>query len=613
MTIRIKVPDFSSYTPLLKDQHRLEDLFSQNVLDAMFEQRLGQCVDLARRVLNVRCAMIGLIRDGQASLGSIAGGDFADMGAALACVQAALLPSADAAAQPVVNGLCFLDGSPAHYVGGVGISGADGADLGFLCVVGDGPRLLEDGQAEILRQIAALVRAEIEARDRLDVIRREFQKRALLDLAAGLPNLSAFSSKLEQLVELADAESRVILLGLIRVEGFETLHAALGRPGAAFITEQLARRLRDTVPEPESIGQLRDDNLAIALNLPHGLSPPSCLDDILDRLSDPIEIGEHLVRLRISIGASVYPKDASDAESLLKRARTALWSIGPTTQSRYKLYQRQDSSRASREFEIETAMRQGLIDDEFALVFQPKISLADERLVGAEALIRWTSRTLGVITPTEFIPIAERSGLIGQLGFWVLEAACGGIQRWVTEGLECPGVAVNITSYQLRQPRFINEVKDLLTRYDHAVGRLDLELTESSLVDDIEGAIRVMRALRDLGVTFSIDDFGTGFSSLSYLRQMPIGVLKIDRSFVRSIPERREDMKLVRSIISMGHDLGLQVVAEGVETAAQAMFLKQARCDQAQGFYLSPPLAEADFIEYLIEQRSSPRRGQSSA
>jgi EAL domain-containing protein (putative c-di-GMP-specific phosphodiesterase class I) len=249
-------------------------------------------------------------------------------------------------------------------------------------------------------------------------------------------------------------------------------------------------------------------------------------------------------------------------------------------------------------------MRSGLTENEFSLVFQPKITTTDNAVAGAEALVRWNSRTLGSVPPTEFIPIAEESGLILELGSWVLETVSRQLNDWRDQSIDCPSISVNITSHQLHQMRFAAQIKKLISRYRLDPSWLSLELTESTLVDDINSAVKIMQALRDVGIGIAIDDFGTGFSSLSYLQRLPIDTLKIDRSFVSRIPENRDDMKLIRSIISIGTELDLIVVAEGVETEQQLQFLQAVQCDQSQGSFYSKPLPALDFLEYLKSHAS---------
>jgi EAL domain-containing protein (putative c-di-GMP-specific phosphodiesterase class I) len=268
-------------------------------------------------------------------------------------------------------------------------------------------------------------------------------------------------------------------------------------------------------------------------------------------------------------------------------------------QSGFRLYQPRQSDAASRAFRIESALKTAIERNELHLVYQPKVDTNTRETVGAEVLLRWRSEALGNVSPGEFIPVAERSGLIVDLGTWVLAETCRQIAAWRDAGRDCPPIAVNLASEQLRQPDFCGVVKDSLQRFSIDGRQLNLELTESSLVDDIEGAIKIMKRLRRLGITFSIDDFGTGFSSLNYLGKMPISLLKIDRTFIAHVPDRDDDMKLVRSIVNMGHDLGVKIVAEGVETEEQLAFLRSIDCDQVQGFLVGRPLAAERFAGCL--------------
>ena len=313
---------------------------------------------------------------------------------------------------------------------------------------------------------------------------------------------------------------------------------------------------------------------------------------------EPFLLDDHAVPLRVSVGASVYPRDATTMQALLKRARTALWSKPISEHSEYRLYRRGHSNAAMRHFRLESALKRALERDEFHLVYQPKLTLQGQALVGAEALLRWTSAELGNVPPARFIPVAEASGFIGELGDWVLSTACSELARWRKDH-DCPEIAVNITSGQLRKTDFVESLDGLMRYHGLAPEQLNLELTESSLVEDMEGAVKIMRRLCKIGATFSIDDFGTGFSSLSYLRRMPIKTLKIDRSFIKNLATHSEDAKLVRSIVYMGHSLGLQVVAEGVETHRQLEFLQKSGCDQVQGYLVSRPLTSSQFEDYM--------------
>ena len=248
-----------------------------------------------------------------------------------------------------------------------------------------------------------------------------------------------------------------------------------------------------------------------------------------------------------------------------------------------------------RHFEIETALQEAIERDELELVFQPKIDIRTGSYVGAEALLRWNTPKLGIVGPSEFIPIAEECGLIVQIGDWALTAACKQIAEWKREGYNCREISVNVSGKQLPSPRFCERVRFLLDRYAVDGSNLNLEITEGTLIENISEALDVMSNLRQLGLRFSIDDFGKGFSSLSYLAQMPVQALKLDRSFIVRIANEQIVFTLVRSVIAMAHALDLKVIAEGVERQDQLRILRELECDYVQGFLVSPPLSSKDF------------------
>jgi EAL domain-containing protein (putative c-di-GMP-specific phosphodiesterase class I) len=277
----------------------------------------------------------------------------------------------------------------------------------------------------------------------------------------------------------------------------------------------------------------------------------------------------------------------------------ALESLPPAETTSAGCYVRELGSRAVRRFEIESELRVALNEHEFHLVYQPKVDIAEMRVVGAEALARWTSRRFGNVPPKDFVPALEGSGLIVEFGAWVLRSVCRQIAVWDSAGLVCPAIALNASSRQLFDGDFVAGLQRELGAAGLAGDRLNVEITESALVDDMEGAIAVMNRVRALGVRFSIDDFGTGFSSLSYLRRMPVHTLKIDRSFVEHIGTQAEDRKLVQSIMSMAEALSLEVVAEGVEQAEQLAVLRAVGCRQVQGYLFGKPLPPDQFIRLL--------------
>lgn len=606
VTIKIRSLAFTPPPELVNEQQRLEELYAMKILDTAAEQRFDQYAQLAATILDVPIALISFVDKDRQWFKSAFGLDADETPrnisfCAHALVEDEILVVPDTQIDPRFLGNPLVEGEPGvRFYAGAVIRGPNGHPLGTCCAIDHKERKLSDPERAAMLQIARMVERELQITAEAIGETRELQSYGLLDATTGLPNMELFSAKLDKAIETAAETSRALLLAIVRVEKFDGLEAALGIKVAKYLVGQLARRIQ-TIASPEYlIGQDGNDKLCVLLPLASGQTSELILNELLSCIRDPIDLADHSVSIRVSIGGSQYPRHANSGEKLLKRAHTALWSTPMSEQSAYNLYKRRQSHDADRNFRLQSALKRGLELGEFHLVYQPKIDIRRQQLIGAEALLRWRSDRLGDVSPAEFIPAAEKSGLIIELGAWVLSDACLQMSRWRAAGNPCPEVAVNITSLQLRRPDFFDGVKKVLAQHDVKPGQLNLELTESSLVDDIESAVKIMHRLGELGVTFSIDDFGTGFSSLSYLRKMPIKVLKIDQSFVTNISDNVDDMKLVQSIISMGHTLDMVVVAEGVETEQQLSYLRSVGCDQVQGYVFSRPLSPEDFEQTLV-------------
>ena len=300
-----------------------------------------------------------------------------------------------------------------------------------------------------------------------------------------------------------------------------------------------------------------------------------------------------------SIGIAVYPDDGSDAAALLKHADTAMYHAKDEGRNNWQMYRRTLTNKAAARLAMETDLRQALEDHEFRLVYQPQVEARDGRIVGMEALIRWQHPERGLITPADFIPVAEESGLIVPIGHWVIRTACQQVRAWQSAGVRTPRVAVNLSARQVRAPEFVGSVLAILAETGISAELLELELTESILMDPDAERIEGLHDLRARGVHFSIDDFGTGYSSMAYIKRFPIGMLKIDQSFVRGLPDSADDAGIVTAILAMARSLRLDAIAEGVETSEQSMFLQRAQCPKLQGYLFSRPLA-ADAMEQLL-------------
>ena len=606
--------------PVLADEiARLEDLYAMKVIGTDAEERFDRFTRLAATILEVPMAAISLVDADRQWIKSGHGVPLREMpreisfcGHAIAEPSMLVIPDAREDRRFTANPMVMDEPGIRSYAGAV-IHGPHGKPVGTVCVLDMVPREFSDRQLSALEQIARMVEREMQLTQHVGEIQQQVRSLALVDHATGLPNLASFMAEIRRGITDAGGKTPRVLLALLRVHRFEALDAALGGDAAGYLIGRLAERVREKLGEHCVVASVREDNLGVVMPIADRREALNLLDAVVRIADSPFQLGEHLVRLTLSIGASVFPDDGQEAQVLFKRARTALWSRPFSAQSGYRFYQRRQSSDASRQFEVEAAMRAGLEKDEFTTVFQPRIDVARNLPVGAEALVRWQSATLGAMPPDRFIPVAEETGLISEIGARVLAATCSHLQAWSQKGMVGDGISVNVTSQQLREPGFAAAVRERIRSFSLHPGLIMLELTESSLVDDIKGTAAIMHELRDAGIRIAIDDFGTGFSSLSYLQRLPIDTLKIDRSFISRIPANEGDMKLVRSIISIGKELELEVVAEGVETKEQFEFLRSIGCDEIQGFYFSKPLPPADFEKFVVGWPKSTVPGRSTA
>jgi predicted signal transduction protein with EAL and GGDEF domain len=340
-----------------------------------------------------------------------------------------------------------------------------------------------------------------------------------------------------------------------------------------------------------------DEFVVLLSEIRNGEDASASAKKIIAALVAPHEVAHHHLHVTVSIGISIYPADGPDAETLIKCADTAMYHVKEGGRNNYQFFEPEMNARAVERQSIEAGLHRALARREFVLHYQPKIDLETGAMTGAEALIRWEHPERGLLFPTDFVPIAEDSGLIVPIGQWVLREACRQARAWIDDGRRPVAVAVNISAAEFRDPRFLKSVRDILNETGLDARLLELELTERSLFQQAESAALALRDLKDMGVQVAIDDFGTGYSSLSYLRKFPITVLKVDQSFVREISADPLGNSIVTAVISMGRSLGHRVIAEGVETREQLAFLKAQHCGEGQGYYFSRPLGAEQFIQ----------------
>lgn len=420
------------------------------------------------------------------------------------------------------------------------------------------------------------------------------------DPLTGLPNRTLLQDRLHQALVRANRERSMVGVLFLDLDRFKTINDSLGHPAGDRLLLAVAERIRTCVRESDTVCRQGGDEFIVVLqDLADAEAPARVADKILSRLSEPFDIDGHRIGTSFSIGISVFPTDGRDVDTLMRNADTAMYHAKEGGRDTYRFFAEAMNTNALERLQLENSLRQAVERKELMLYYQPQISLEDGCIVGAEALIRWNSPLLGFIPPGRFIPIAEESGLIVPIGRWVLREACEQARRWVAEGLPPITVAVNLSALQFRRDDIVEAVSQVLAETGQPPELLELELTESLLMDNVEEVMVTVKRLKSLGVRLSIDDFGTGYSSLSYLKRFEVDRLKIDQSFVRDVPFDQDDAAIVRAIIQLGGSLKLEVIAEGAETEAQVEFLKGEGCREAQGYYYCRPVESGVFADLL--------------
>lgn len=416
------------------------------------------------------------------------------------------------------------------------------------------------------------------------------------DFLTDLPNRMLLNDRLTQAIALARRHGHRLAVLFLDLDRFKHVNDSLGHVIGDTLLQSVARRLVTCVRSSDTVSRQGGDEFVVLLSeIGRADDVAASAQKIIAALVAPHDIARHQLHVTVAIGISIYPDDGPDAETLIKCADTAMYHAKESGRNSYQFFERDMNARAVERQWIEAGLHRALVRREFVLHYQPKIDLETGAMTGAEALIRWVHRERGLMFPRDFVPIAEDCGLIVPIGQWVLREACRQARAWIDEGRRPMAVAVNISAVEFQDPLFLENVRTVLTDNRLDARYLELELTESSLIQHAESTALALQVLKDMGVQVAIDDFGTGYSSLSYLRQFPINVLKIDQSFVHEISADPAGTSIVCAVISMGKNLGHRVIAEGVETGQQLAFLQAQRCGEGQGYYFSRPLTAEQF------------------
>ncbi len=422
------------------------------------------------------------------------------------------------------------------------------------------------------------------------------------DVLTELPNSMLLGDRLTQAMAQCRRHDRQLAVMFIGLDRFKRINNALGHPVGDEMLKRVARALATVVRESDSVFRYGSDEFVVILgDVVDPQQTKGVADKLLAAISSPQPIDGHDLSVTASLGISVYPTDGFDAVALIKKAETAMRNVKETGPNDYRFFTEDMNRRARQQQTIESGLRLGLQRKEFVLHYQPKLDLKSGKVVGVEALVRWDRPDHGLVYPSDFIPVAEDSGLIVPLSQWVLQEACQQACRWQAQGMRPLYLSVNVSAIDFRQRGFVEGIARTLKETGLDPTQLELEITESVLMQNVDTTVAVLKAIKQLGIRLAIDDFGTGYSSLSYLQKFPVDVLKIDQSFVGDLSIDSNDAKLVSTIISLGKSLNLHIIAEGVETLEQLEFLKKHQCEEVQGYYFSKAVEPQAFADWMTE------------
>jgi diguanylate cyclase (GGDEF)-like protein/PAS domain S-box-containing protein len=476
--------------------------------------------------------------------------------------------------------------------------------LGALALYSRTVRAPTPAEGQMIDMGTRIAGIAIERRDTEERIRHMAHHDAL----TGLPNRALLQDRLKQAMLFADRYGRLVTVVFIDLDNFKLINDSLGHNAGDQVLKILADRMTRCVRAIDTVVRTGGDEFVIVLFDPpdqaEAIAPT--LEKIRESIAQAIDIGSQKLQVTCSMGLATYPADGAEIESLLKNADAAMYYAKGLGRNNYQFYTVEMNANVNEKLALQEGLRSAITNNEFLLLYQPQVNLTSGRIFGVEALIRWRHPSLGMVSPIDFIQIAEQSGLIVPIGDWVLHAACRQNKAWQDAGMPPITISVNVSARQFTDKNLVNRIAHALQESALDAMYLELELTESLIMQDLQQSIATMRELQLMGIHLAIDDFGTGYSSLSALKSFPIVRLKIDKSFVKDLPDNENDKAIAAAVISLGHKLNLMVIAEGVETEQQLMFLRDNDCDEIQGYYFSKPVPAGDIAALFQAAEKNP-------
>ena len=423
------------------------------------------------------------------------------------------------------------------------------------------------------------------------------------DLLTNLPNRALLRDRLSLAISQAKREDEMLAVMFLDLDRFKNINDSLGHVMGDELLQQVSTRLKSCIREGDTLARFGGDEFTLLLpKIAKGKEDVSKIAEKINQvLKTPFVINGNELYVSASIGVSIYPRDGTDMDSLIKHADIAMYHVKDTGKNNYRFYSTDMTTPYFQNLSLETGIHKALENDEFHLMYQPQINIKSGEIVGVEALLRWDHPEHGPITPVEFIPFAEETGMIVEIGHWVLRNACAQLKQWRDSGLPEIRMSINMSARQLAEPKIVKHISGLLRDYAIPGHCLEIEITENTIMSDMDSVIHKLKALSKKGVYIAIDDFGTGYSSLSYLHKLPIQTLKIDRAFIKEVNMKHSGNSIINTIVAMARGLNLNVIAEGVETQQQLDYLLEIGCSEAQGFLFGKPLT-ADIITQLLMQ-----------